>query len=166
MLPAARSVFSVDAEVVDPGAGLPALLEAVVDARELAEYPIVTRIDGRLAYLPGVRDLTGDGITRLLADPASAKVDPAKTLLVLEEPHALLAAPAIPGWTGPILTLGARVRRPAVVTTGDGGESLAIRTIAHLTLSADPLTVDDRTATAFLHAVAARLAQRLSEPPS
>jgi len=156
---AARSVFAVEADVTALGAGpyLPSLLKAVVDARELADYPIATRVDGRLVSLPGVRDLNEDGIVRALADPASAKVNPARTLLVVEVPAALLAAPAVPGWLGPILAIGAAARRPAVVRTRDGGEGLAIRTIAQLTLGVDPLVVDDATATAFLRGLAARL---------
>ena len=147
-----RSVFAVEADLTALAAGpyLPALLKAVVDAGQLDEYPVVTRVDGRMAYLPGVRDLNEDGIAKLLADPASAKVDPAKTLLVLEVPGALFAAPAVPGWSGPILALGAAVRRPAVVRLPGGGEGLAIRTIAQLTLSVDPLVIDEATALAFL----------------
>ncbi|MFG1921620.1 E3 binding domain-containing protein [Cryptosporangium sp. NPDC048952] len=149
---ASRSVFAVEVDVTDRGAGLVRLLRAVIDAPQLAGYPIVTRVDGKLAYLPGIRDLNEDGIEKLLADPASAKVNPARTLLVEITPDAMLAVPA---WEGPVLALGAPTRRPTVVRTGDGGEGIAIRTLVHLTLGVDPHEPD---ATAFLHTVAARLA--------
>lgn len=150
-----RSVFTVEVDLTARAAGsyLPALLTAVVDVDQLTEYTILTRVAGRLAYVPGIRGLSEEGITGALADPASAKVDPARALLVVEVPEALLAAPA---WTGPVLALGAATRRPAVVRTPEGVESVAIRTIAHLTLAVDPFLPD---ATAFLTAVAARLSR-------
>ncbi|GAA0271913.1 E3 binding domain-containing protein [Cryptosporangium japonicum] len=148
---AARSVFTVEVDVTARGAGLARLIKAVVDAPQLADRPIVTRVDGRLAYLPGVRDRNEDGIEKLLADPASAKIDPARTLLVVTVPEALLAVPA---WEGPVLALGSPVRRPAVVRLPGGGEGLGVRTLAHLTLSVDEYETD---ATAFLTAVASGL---------
>jgi len=56
-----------------------------------------------------------------------------------------------------ILGTGAVVKRPAVVTDADGGESIAIRSLMYLALSYDHRLVDGADAGRFLSALKARL---------
>ena len=56
-----------------------------------------------------------------------------------------------------ILGIGAVVKRPVVVTDADGGESIAIRSMAYLALTYDHRVVDGADAGRFLTAVKERL---------
>ncbi|WP_068421949.1 2-oxoglutarate dehydrogenase, E2 component, dihydrolipoamide succinyltransferase [Janibacter terrae] len=56
-----------------------------------------------------------------------------------------------------MLGTGAIVRRPVVITTDDGGETLAIRSMMYLALSYDHRVVDGADAARFLGTVKARL---------
>ena len=56
-----------------------------------------------------------------------------------------------------MLGTGAIVRRPVVITTDDGGETLAIRSMMYLALSYDHRVVDGADAARFLGTIKARL---------
>ena len=56
-----------------------------------------------------------------------------------------------------MLGTGAIVRRPVVITTDDGGETLAIRSMMYLALTYDHRVVDGADAARFLGTVKARL---------
>jgi len=70
---------------------------------------------------------------------------------------ALIDTPIVPSGTSAILATGAVVRRPAVVTTADGSESIAIRSVCYLSLSYDHRLVDGADAARYLAAVKARV---------
>ena len=60
-----------------------------------------------------------------------------------------------------ILGVGAVVKRPVVITDANGGESIAIRSMAYLALTYDHRVVDGADAGRFLTAVKNRLAGRV-----
>jgi pyruvate/2-oxoglutarate dehydrogenase complex dihydrolipoamide acyltransferase (E2) component len=70
---------------------------------------------------------------------------------------ALIATPVINVPQVAILDLEAIVRRPVVVTDADGGESIAIRSMAYLCLSWDHRAVDGVYAARFLTALRGRI---------
>jgi pyruvate dehydrogenase E2 component (dihydrolipoamide acetyltransferase) len=70
---------------------------------------------------------------------------------------ALIDTPIINQPQVAILGTGAVVKKPVVVTDGEGGESIAIRSMAYLCLSYDHRIVDGADAARFLGSVKARL---------
>ncbi|MCL2850555.1 MAG: 2-oxo acid dehydrogenase subunit E2, partial [Micrococcales bacterium] len=70
---------------------------------------------------------------------------------------ALIDTPIVPWRTSAVLATGAVVRRPVVVTTAAGSDSLAIRSMCYLSLSYDHRLVDGPDAARFLAAVKARV---------
>ena len=70
---------------------------------------------------------------------------------------ALIDTPIVPSGTSAILATGTVVRRPTVVTTADGSESIAIRSVCYLSLSYDHRLVDGADAGRYLAAVRARI---------
>ncbi|MGW8568360.1 2-oxoglutarate dehydrogenase, E2 component, dihydrolipoamide succinyltransferase [Isoptericola sp. NPDC055881] len=70
---------------------------------------------------------------------------------------ALIDTPIVPGGQVAILGTGTITKKPAVVTSPDGEETIAIRQFAYLFLSYDHRLVDGADAARFLTAVKARI---------
>ncbi|GAB2676351.1 2-oxoglutarate dehydrogenase, E2 component, dihydrolipoamide succinyltransferase [Thalassiella azotivora] len=112
-------------------------------------------------------DLNIAGLARKIADLAARtrdnKVTPDElgggtfTLTNTGSRGALFDTPIINQPQVGILGTGAVVKRPVVVTDADGGETIAIRSMAYLALSYDHRLVDGADAARFLTAVKERL---------
>ena len=112
-------------------------------------------------------DLNIAGLARAIADLADRtrnnKITPDElgggtfTLTNTGSRGALFDTPIINQPQVAILGTGAVVRRPVVVTDADGGETIAIRSMAYLALSYDHRIVDGADAARFLSTMKARL---------
>src|SRR6476661_717192 len=112
-------------------------------------------------------DLNIAGLARGIADLAERtrtnKITPDElgggtfTLTNTGSRGALFDTPIINQPQVAILGTGAVVRRPVVVTDADGGETIAIRSMAYLALSYDHRIVDGADAARFLSTMKARL---------
>jgi 2-oxoglutarate dehydrogenase E2 component (dihydrolipoamide succinyltransferase) len=112
-------------------------------------------------------DLNIAGLARAIADLADRtrnnKITPDElgggtfTLTNTGSRGALFDTPIINQPQVAILGTGAVVKRPVVVTDADGGETIAIRSMAYLALSYDHRIVDGADAARFLVAVKNRL---------
>ena len=112
-------------------------------------------------------DLNIAGLARAIADLANRtrnnKITPDElsggtfTLTNTGSRGALFDTPIINQPNVGILGTGAVVKRPVVVTDPDGGETIAIRSMAYLALSYDHRVVDGADAARFLTAVKERL---------
>ena len=112
-------------------------------------------------------DLNMGGVARKIADLAARtrdnKVTPDElgggtfTLTNTGSRGALFDTPIINQPQVAILGLGAVVKRPMVVRAGDGGESIAIRSMVYLALSYDHRVVDGADAARFLVTLKTRL---------
>ncbi len=112
-------------------------------------------------------DLNLGGLARKIADVADRtranKIAPDElsggtfTITNTGSRGALIDTPIINQPQVGILGTGAVVKKPVVVTDGDGGESIAIRSMAYLCLSYDHRIVDGADAARFLGSVKARL---------
>jgi 2-oxoglutarate dehydrogenase E2 component (dihydrolipoamide succinyltransferase) len=112
-------------------------------------------------------DLNIAGLARKIADLAertrSSRIAPDElgggtfTLTNTGSRGALFDTPIINQPQVGILGTGAVVRRPVVVTDTEGGESIAVRSMAYLALSYDHRLVDGADGARFLTAVKARL---------
>jgi pyruvate dehydrogenase E2 component (dihydrolipoamide acetyltransferase) len=112
-------------------------------------------------------DLNLGGLARRIADVAdrtrSNKIAPDElsggtfTITNTGSRGALIDTPIINQPQVGILGTGAVVKRPVVVTDGEGGESIAIRSMSYLCLSYDHRIVDGADAARFLGSVKARL---------
>ncbi|HET8981576.1 MAG TPA: 2-oxoglutarate dehydrogenase, E2 component, dihydrolipoamide succinyltransferase [Pedococcus sp.] len=112
-------------------------------------------------------DLNIAGLARAIADLADRtrnnKITPDElgggtfTLTNTGSRGALFDTPIINQPQVAILGTGAVVRRPVVVTDVDGGETIAIRSMAYLALSYDHRIVDGADAARFLSTMKARL---------
>ena len=120
--------------------------------------------------VPVIRD-AGDlnlaGISRKIVDLAGRtrenKVTPDElsgatfTVTNTGSGGAIIDTPIVPGGTSAILGTGAIVKRPVVISDGDGGEVIAIRSMCYLSLSYDHRLVDGADASRYLSALKARL---------
>jgi 2-oxoglutarate dehydrogenase E2 component (dihydrolipoamide succinyltransferase) len=112
-------------------------------------------------------DLNIAGLARAIADLADRtrnnKITPDElgggtfTLTNTGSRGALFDTPIINQPQVAILGTGAVVKRPVVVTDADGGETIAIRSMAYLALSYDHRIVDGADAARFLSTMKARL---------
>jgi pyruvate dehydrogenase E2 component (dihydrolipoamide acetyltransferase) len=112
-------------------------------------------------------DLNLGGLARRISDVAertrSNKIAPDElsggtfTITNTGSRGALIDTPIINQPQVAILGTGAIVKKPVVVTDGEGGESIAIRSMAYLCLSYDHRIVDGADAARFLDSVKARL---------
>ncbi|WP_129339390.1 2-oxoglutarate dehydrogenase, E2 component, dihydrolipoamide succinyltransferase [Cellulomonas endophytica] len=112
-------------------------------------------------------DLNLAGIARKINDLAtrtrSNKVGPDElsgatfTVTNTGSGGALIDTPIVPGGTSAILGTGAIVKRPVVITTEDGQEVIAIRSMCYLCLSYDHRLVDGADASRYLTAVKKRI---------
>jgi 2-oxoglutarate dehydrogenase E2 component (dihydrolipoamide succinyltransferase) len=112
-------------------------------------------------------DLNIAGLARAIADLAERtrgnKITPDElsggtfTLTNTGSRGALFDTPIINQPNVGILGTGAVVKRPVVVTDADGGETIAVRSMAYLALSYDHRVVDGADAARFLSAMKARL---------
>jgi pyruvate dehydrogenase E2 component (dihydrolipoyllysine-residue acetyltransferase) len=112
-------------------------------------------------------DLNIAGLARKIADLAERtrtnKVSPDElgggtfTLTNTGSRGVLFDTPIINQPNVAILGTGAVVRRPVVIKDGDGGETIAIRSIVYLALSYDHRVVDGSDAARFLTTMKARL---------
>jgi 2-oxoglutarate dehydrogenase E2 component (dihydrolipoamide succinyltransferase) len=120
--------------------------------------------------VPTIRDagdLSVAGLAKRIADAAERtrtnKITPDElsgatfTITNLGSNGALFDTPIINQPQVAILGVGAVVKRPVVVTDANGGESIAIRSIAYLALTYDHRVVDGADAGRFLTAVKHRL---------
>ncbi|WP_198954913.1 2-oxo acid dehydrogenase subunit E2, partial [Kineosporia sp. R_H_3] len=115
----------------------------------------------------GAGDLNIAGLARKIADLADRtrnnKVTPDElgggtfTLTNTGSRGALFDTPIINQPQVAILGTGAVVKRPVVVQDGDGGETIAVRSMVYLALSYDHRIVDGADAARFLTTVKARL---------
>jgi pyruvate dehydrogenase E2 component (dihydrolipoamide acetyltransferase) len=112
-------------------------------------------------------DLNIAGLARAIADLADRtrnnKITPDElsggtfTLTNTGSRGALFDTPIINQPNVGILGTGAVVKRPVVVSDADGGETIAVRSMAYLALSYDHRVVDGADAARFLSAMKARL---------
>jgi 2-oxoglutarate dehydrogenase E2 component (dihydrolipoamide succinyltransferase) len=112
-------------------------------------------------------DLSVAGLAKRIADAAERtrtnKITPDElsgatfTITNLGSNGALFDTPIINQPQVAILGVGAVVKRPVVVTDANGGESIAIRSMAYLALTYDHRVVDGADAGRFLTAVKNRL---------
>jgi 2-oxoglutarate dehydrogenase E2 component (dihydrolipoamide succinyltransferase) len=112
-------------------------------------------------------DLNLGGLARRIADVADRtranKIAPDElsggtfTITNTGSRGALIDTPIINQPQVGILGTGAVVKKPVVVTDSEGGESIAIRSMAYLCLSYDHRIVDGADAARFLGSVKARL---------
>ncbi|MFL6089843.1 MAG: 2-oxoglutarate dehydrogenase, E2 component, dihydrolipoamide succinyltransferase [Aeromicrobium sp.] len=112
-------------------------------------------------------DLSVAGLAKRIADAAERtrtnKISPDElsgatfTITNLGSNGALFDTPIINQPQVAILGVGAVVKRPVVVTDANGGESIAIRSMAYLALTYDHRVVDGADAGRFLSAVKNRL---------
>jgi pyruvate dehydrogenase E2 component (dihydrolipoamide acetyltransferase) len=112
-------------------------------------------------------DLNLGGLARRISDVAdrtrSNKIAPDElsggtfTITNTGSRGALIDTPIINQPQVAILGTGAVVKKPVVVTDGEGGESIAIRSMAYLCLSYDHRIVDGADAARFLGSMKARL---------
>jgi pyruvate dehydrogenase E2 component (dihydrolipoamide acetyltransferase) len=120
--------------------------------------------------VPTIRDagdLSVAGLAKRIADAAERtrtnKITPDElsgatfTITNLGSNGALFDTPIINQPQVAILGVGAVVKRPVVVTDSNGGESIAIRSMAYLALTYDHRVVDGADAGRFLSAVKSRL---------
>jgi pyruvate dehydrogenase E2 component (dihydrolipoamide acetyltransferase) len=120
--------------------------------------------------VPTIRDagdLSVAGLAKRIADAAERtrtnKIMPDElsgatfTITNLGSNGALFDTPIINQPQVAILGVGAVVKRPVVVTDSNGGESIAIRSMAYLALTYDHRLVDGADAGRFLSAVRSRL---------
>jgi 2-oxoglutarate dehydrogenase E2 component (dihydrolipoamide succinyltransferase) len=120
--------------------------------------------------VPTIRDagdLSVAGLAKRIADAAERtrtnKIMPDElsgatfTITNLGSNGALFDTPIINQPQVAILGVGAVVKRPVVVTDSNGGESIAIRSMAYLALTYDHRVVDGADAGRFLTAVKNRL---------
>jgi 2-oxoglutarate dehydrogenase E2 component (dihydrolipoamide succinyltransferase) len=120
--------------------------------------------------VPTIRDagdLSVAGLAKRIADAAERtrtnKIMPDElsgatfTITNLGSNGALFDTPIINQPQVAILGVGAVVKRPVVVTDANGGESIAIRSMAYLALTYDHRVVDGADAGRFLTAVKSRL---------
>ncbi|HUQ00310.1 MAG TPA: 2-oxoglutarate dehydrogenase, E2 component, dihydrolipoamide succinyltransferase [Aeromicrobium sp.] len=120
--------------------------------------------------VPTIRDagdLSVAGLAKRIADAAERtrtnKITPDElsgatfTITNLGSNGALFDTPIINQPQVAILGVGAVVKRPVVVTDSNGGESIAIRSMAYLALTYDHRVVDGADAGRFLTAVKNRL---------
>jgi pyruvate dehydrogenase E2 component (dihydrolipoamide acetyltransferase) len=120
--------------------------------------------------VPTIRDagdLSVAGLAKRIADAAERtrtnKISPDElsgatfTITNLGSNGALFDTPIINQPQVAILGVGAVVKRPVVVTDANGGESIAIRSMAYLALTYDHRVVDGADAGRFLTAVKNRL---------
>jgi 2-oxoglutarate dehydrogenase E2 component (dihydrolipoamide succinyltransferase) len=120
--------------------------------------------------VPTIRDagdLSVAGLAKRIADAAERtrtnKITPDElsgatfTITNLGSNGALFDTPIINQPQVAILGVGAVVKRPVVVTDANGGESIAIRSMAYLALTYDHRVVDGADAGRFLTAVKNRL---------
>ena len=112
-------------------------------------------------------DLNLGGIARKIVDLATRtrdnKVGPDElsgatfTITNTGSGGALIDTPIVPGGTSAILGTGTIVKRPAVITDGDGAEVIAIRSMCYLSLSYDHRLVDGADASRYLMAIKKRI---------
>jgi 2-oxoglutarate dehydrogenase E2 component (dihydrolipoamide succinyltransferase) len=112
-------------------------------------------------------DLNIAGLARKIADLAERtrtnKIGPDElgggtfTLTNTGSRGALFDTPIINQPNVAILGTGAVVKRPVVVSDGDGGETISIRSMVYLALSYDHRVVDGADAARFLTTMKARL---------
>ena len=120
--------------------------------------------------VPTIRDagdLSVAGLAKRIADVAERtrtnKITPDElsgatfTITNLGSNGALFDTPIINQPQVAILGVGAVVKRPVVVTDANGGESIAIRSMAYLALTYDHRVVDGADAGRFLTAIKQRL---------
>ena len=120
--------------------------------------------------VPTIRDagdLSVAGLAKRIADAAERtrtnKITPDElsgatfTITNLGSNGALFDTPIINQPQVAILGVGAVVKRPVVVTDANGGESIAIRSMAYLALTYDHRVVDGADAGRFLTAIKSRL---------
>jgi pyruvate dehydrogenase E2 component (dihydrolipoamide acetyltransferase) len=120
--------------------------------------------------VPTIRDagdLSVAGLAKRIADAAERtrtnKITPDElsgatfTITNLGSNGALFDTPIINQPQVAILGVGAVVKRPVVVTDANGGESIAIRSMAYLALTYDHRVVDGADAGRFLSAIKSRL---------
>ncbi len=120
--------------------------------------------------VPTIRDagdLSVAGLAKRIADAAERtrtnKITPDElsgatfTITNLGSNGALFDTPIINQPQVAILGVGAVVKRPVVVTDANGGESIAIRSMAYLALTYDHRVVDGADAGRFLSAIKNRL---------
>jgi pyruvate dehydrogenase E2 component (dihydrolipoyllysine-residue acetyltransferase) len=149
-------------------------VNASVDGNEVtyhgAEHLGVAVDTEKGLLVPVVRnagDLNIAGLARAIADLADRtrnnKITPDElgggtfTLTNTGSRGALFDTPIINQPQVAILGTGAVVKRPVVVTDADGGETIAIRSMAYLALSYDHRIVDGADAARFLSTMKARL---------
>ncbi len=119
-------------------------------------------------------DLNIAGLARKIADLAERtrtnKIGPDElgggtfTLTNTGSRGALFDTPIINQPNVGILGTGAVVKRPVVVSDGDGGETIAVRSMVYLALSYDHRVVDGADAARFLTTMKARLEEGNFEP--
>jgi 2-oxoglutarate dehydrogenase E2 component (dihydrolipoamide succinyltransferase) len=124
---------------------------------------LVVRGDGDRRLLPDAADLTVDGIRRRLTEEAGGPGpawSPAPRLAVVDVASrgVLLDTAQPPDGVRVALGVGAPAERPAVVHDPEGLPSIAVRSIAYLTVTYDPVAVTPDAAGRILATTAARLA--------
>jgi len=165
------SVVEVDLTALTraPGPLLAFVAEATVRAAGHL-FPAAVHLglsgDGGPRFVRDASDLTVGGLVRRMTDPASrlgsegAAEDDATgaTVTVVDTgDRSVLIGTASVQRGGPVLSLGAVVRRPVVRADRDGHEQLTIRSMAYLALSHDEADLDGPAAGDLLSVVKERL---------
>ena len=159
----ATALVEVDVSRIPADRLLPAVVHATVDAARSEAPDLVSRgvlvVRGGEAHpLPDAADLTAEGVQRRLAtedrhdgeQPRLAVVDVGARGVLLD------TAPP-PGGTVAAVGVGAPADRPAVVRDADGLPSIAVRSIAYLTITYDPAAVTPEAAGRLLSGTARSL---------
>jgi pyruvate dehydrogenase E2 component (dihydrolipoamide acetyltransferase) len=159
--------------VLDAGAGFPSLMSSNGSDYRLAGVHLGVSISGgKTIVLPHANDLSLAGLTRQLegladgsgsggARPGSQAADsamlPSFAIISFGGTATLFGSRNIGESGVPVLGLGAVTRRPVVVADGAGGEALAVRPMAYLSLTYSERVATADEATGFLSSVKARL---------
>jgi pyruvate/2-oxoglutarate dehydrogenase complex dihydrolipoamide acyltransferase (E2) component len=164
----ATALVEVDVTRVRPDRFLPAAVRALADAAigigpaRVQDGVFVVPGDGERRLVHDAADLTVDGIRRRLAgedeDPGPAWTPGARLAVVdVASRGVLLDTAGPPEGVRIALGVGAPAERPAVVHDADGRPSIAVRSIAYLTLTYDPAVLTSADAGRLLSDTARRL---------